>query len=200
MGEHQGTKANISKGKGNASRSETRNGEASLETLGSEARRRMESVLGWRGWLPSHSRRREESSRRMASRALPRIEAGHRFDIGRDNEASRWRGVGEDLYGVHCWTSVCAVCLNTMYPTLVLTDGREHPYARQGDLNKCHLNSNSEPGGGGTCHRKAATPSSMAMLSGPAVIVSRAAAAVVDTNFFCHRPTPRRVGRNGTVV
>jgi hypothetical protein len=99
-----------------------------------------------------------------------------------------------------------------MYPTLVLTDGREHPYARQGDLNKCHLNSNGEPGGGGTCHRKAATPSSMAMLSGPAVIVSRAAArttavivigpaaAVVDTNFFCHRPTPRRVGRNGTAV
>jgi hypothetical protein len=98
-----------------------------------------------------------------------------------------------------------------MYPTLVLTDGREHPYARQGDLDKCHLNSNGEPGGGGTCHRKAATPSSMAMLSGPAVIVSRAAtrttaaivigpaAAVVDTNFFCHRPTPRRVGRNGTV-
>ena len=105
----------------------------------------------------------------------------------------------------------CSVDLNTMYPTLVLTDGREHPHARQGDLDKCHLNSNGEPGGGETCHRKAAKPSSMTMLSGPAVIVSRAAArttavivigpaaAVVDTNFFCHRPTPRRVGRIGTV-
>ena len=68
----------------------------------------------------------------------------------------------------------------------------------QGDSNKCHLNSNSKPSRDETCHRKAAQFTSVTMLSGPVVIVSRAAArataviviwptaAVVDTNFFVY--------------
>jgi hypothetical protein len=40
MGEHQGRKVNISKWKGNASRSKTQNGEASHKTLRSEVQRR----------------------------------------------------------------------------------------------------------------------------------------------------------------
>jgi hypothetical protein len=89
---------------------------------------------------------------------------------------------------------VCESEYNVSYATLNRWKGT--PYARQGDLNKCHLNLNREPSGGETDHRKAAKSSLVTMLSGPVVIIGRAAAratavtvigpaaAVVDTVFF----------------